>query len=47
MVAEAFGPNLKDIWVGDSTRFELMRDKNGRFEKAVRHSEERDMIFEV
>ena len=47
MVLTAFKEQrfLSTLWVGDSVRFEFLRDEDGRLKEFVRHSEQKKKIF--
>ena len=46
MVLRAFGPGttLEDLWVGDGTRFEFVRDESSLVIDFVRHEEKREEV---
>jgi hypothetical protein len=44
MVCDAIGPHLKQLWVGDGTRFEILRNRDWELERFVRHDEARVKI---
>ncbi len=47
MVGKAFGSQLKELWVGDWRRFDLVQDEKGAFKGYVRNeqAESREMII--
>ena len=44
MVSSALGQSLKELWIGDTIRFEMRRDESGGLVDWVRHDDLRAKI---